>query len=154
MFDSAWHYNKGASDEDYGIALTPSQRQKVYLMSKAHKYSRGEAMSQLEDTLRRMKTDYLDVWQVHQVVTQKEVDQILGPDGSLEAFVQAKKQGKVRHIGFTGHADPAVHQRSARQLRRMGNRAASGKPDRSALPQLSSTPSCRTFVRRGSAYLR
>jgi uncharacterized protein len=111
MFDSAWHYNKGASDEDYGIALTPSQRQKVYLMSKAHKYSRGEAMSQLEDTLRRMKTDYLDVWQVHQVVTQKEVDQILGPDGSLEAFVQAKKQGKVRHIGFTGHADPAVHQR-------------------------------------------
>jgi uncharacterized protein len=68
-------------------------------------------MSQLEDTLRRMKTDYLDVWQVHQVVTQKEVDQILGPDGSLEAFVQAKKQGKVRHIGFTGHADPAVHQR-------------------------------------------
>jgi uncharacterized protein len=111
MFDSAWHYNKGASDEAYGVALSPSQRQKVYLMSKAHKYSRGEAMSQLEDSLRRMKTDYLDVWQVHQVVTQKEVDQILGPDGSLEAFVKAKEQGKVRHIGFTGHADPAVHQR-------------------------------------------
>lgn len=111
MFDSAWHYNKGESDEAYGAALSPSERQKVYLMSKAHKYSRAEAMSQLEDTLRRMKTDYLDVWQVHQVVTHKEVDQILGPDGSLEAFVQAKKQGKARHIGFTGHADPAVHQR-------------------------------------------
>lgn len=111
MFDSAWHYNKGASDEAYGAALTPSQRQKVFLMSKAHKYSRAEAMSQLEDTLKRMNTDYLDVWQVHQVVTQKEVDQVLGPDGSLEAFVKAKQQGKVRHIGFTGHADPAVHQR-------------------------------------------
>ena len=68
-------------------------------------------MAQLEDTLRRMKTDYLDVWQCHQVVTHKEVDQILGPNGSLEAFVKAKQQGKARHIGFTGHADPTVHQR-------------------------------------------
>jgi predicted aldo/keto reductase-like oxidoreductase len=111
MFDSAWLYHNGASDETYGAALTPAMRQKVHLMSKAHKYSRQEAMSQLEDTLRRMKTDYLDVWQCHQVVTHKEVDQILGPNGSLEAFVQAKKQGKARHIGFTGHADPTVHQR-------------------------------------------
>ncbi len=111
MFDSAWLYHDGASDETYGVALTPSMRQKVYLMSKAHRYSRAEAMAQLEDTLRRMKTDYLDVWQCHQVVTHKEVDQILGPSGSLEAFVKAKQQGKVRHIGFTGHADPTVHQR-------------------------------------------
>ena len=58
-----------------------------------------------------MKTDYLDLWQCHQVMEQKEVDQILGPKGSLEAFVQAKKEGKVRHIGFTGHRDPAVHKR-------------------------------------------
>jgi predicted aldo/keto reductase-like oxidoreductase len=111
MFDSAWLYHNGASDETYGIAITPSLRKQVYLMSKAHKYSRDEAMSQLEDTLRRMKTDYLDVWQCHQVVTHREVDQILGPHGSLEAFVKAKQQGKVRHIGFTGHADPTVHQR-------------------------------------------
>lgn len=111
MFDSAWLYHNGASDETYGVALTPAMRQNVYLMSKAHLYSRDEAMKQLEDTLRRMKTDYLDVWQCHQVVTHKEVDQILGPKGSLEAFVAAKKQGKVRHIGFTGHADPTVHQR-------------------------------------------
>lgn len=111
MFDSAWLYHDGGSDETYGVALTPAMRQKVYLMSKAHRYSRQEAMSQLEDTLRRMKTDYLDVWQCHQVVTHKEVDQILSPNGSLEAFAQAKRQGKVRHIGFTGHADPTVHQR-------------------------------------------
>lgn len=111
MFDSAWLYHDGASDLTYGVALTPSMRQKVHLMSKAHRYSRQEAMAQLEDTLRRMKTDYLDVWQCHQVVTHKQVDQILSPGGSLEAFIEAKKQGKVRHIGFTGHADPTVHQR-------------------------------------------
>lgn len=111
MFDSAHLYHQGASDETYGVALSPAQRQSVHLMSKAHLYDRDAAMSQLEDTLRRMKTDYLDLWCCHQVVTHKEVDQILGPHGSLEAFVQAKKQGKVRHIGFTGHADPTVHQR-------------------------------------------
>jgi aryl-alcohol dehydrogenase-like predicted oxidoreductase len=111
MFDSAWHYNNGASDEAYGKALTPAQRQKVLLMSKAHFRERDRAMSQIEDSLRRMKTDYLDLWQCHEVSTQAEVDKILGPDGALEAFVAAKKQGKARHIGFTGHADPAVHQR-------------------------------------------
>ena len=58
-----------------------------------------------------MQTDYLDLWQCDQVATQAEVDQILGPNGALEAFVQAKQQGKVRHIGFTGHRDPEVIQR-------------------------------------------
>ena len=111
FFDSAWLYNDGASDEAYGKALTPAMRKRVLLMSKAHLRERDRAMSQLEDTLRRMKTDYLDLWQCHQVSTQAEVDQILGPAGSLEAFVKAKQQGKARHIGFTGHHDPAVHQR-------------------------------------------
>ncbi len=111
FFDSAWHYNGGASDEAYGKALTPAMRKNVLLMSKAHFRERDRAMSQLEDTLRRMRTDYLDLWQCHEVSTQAEVDQILGPAGALEAFVQAKQQGKVRHIGFTGHRDPAVHQR-------------------------------------------
>jgi len=111
FFDSAWHYNEGASDEAYGKALTPAQRQKVLLMSKAQFRERDRAMQQLEDTLRRMKTDYLDLWQCHEVTTQEEVDKILGPNGALEAFVKAKQQGKARHIGFTGHADPAVHQR-------------------------------------------
>jgi aryl-alcohol dehydrogenase-like predicted oxidoreductase len=80
-------------------------------MSKAQLRTRDEAMAQLEGTLRAMKTDYLDLWQCHEVTTHAEVDKIFGPGGSLEAFVQAKKQGKVRHIGFTGHADPTVHQR-------------------------------------------
>ena len=113
MFDSAAKYHDGASDEAYGVALggKSSLRGKVLLMSKAEKRTRDEAMLQLENTLRRMKTDYLDLWCCHEVVTHAEVDKIFGPGGSLEAFVKAKKEGKVRHIGFTGHADPGVHQR-------------------------------------------
>ncbi|MCX6626508.1 MAG: aldo/keto reductase [Candidatus Solibacter sp.] len=111
FFDSARKYNNGESDACYGKVITGSIRQKVFLMSKAELRTRDEAMGQLEGTLRAMKTDYLDLWQCHEVTTQAEVDKILGPGGSLEAFVQAKKQGKVRHIGFTGHADPEVHQR-------------------------------------------
>ena len=111
FFDSARKYNDGESDACYGKVITGSVRQKVFLMSKAHLRSRDEAMGQLEGTLKAMKTDYLDLWQCHEVVTQVEVDKILGPNGSLEAFVKAKQQGKARHIGFTGHADPEVHQR-------------------------------------------
>lgn len=111
MFDSAYLYHDGASDSAYGKALGEGRRQKVLLMSKAHFYERDRAMKQLEETLQRMKTDYLDLWACHQVSKHSEVDQILGPNGSLEAFVKAKQQGKVRHIGFTGHHDPTVHQR-------------------------------------------
>jgi aryl-alcohol dehydrogenase-like predicted oxidoreductase len=111
FFDSARKYNDGESDACYGKAISPAIRRKVLLMSKAHLRTREEAMGQLEGTLRAMKTDYLDLWQCHEVTTHAEVDQILGPGGSLEAFVKARQQGKVRHIGFTGHADPTVHQR-------------------------------------------
>jgi predicted aldo/keto reductase-like oxidoreductase len=111
FLDSAHKYHNGASDEIYGKALTPAMRKKVILMSKAQLRTKDEAMKQLEDTLRRMKTDYLDLWQCHEVSKHEEVDRIFGPGGSLEAFVLAKKQGKVRHIGFTGHHDYTVHQR-------------------------------------------
>jgi len=109
FFDSAQGYHKGRSDQIYGMALGgSSQRQKVYLMSKAIDRDRDKAMSQLEDTLRWMKTDYLDLWQCHMVSTQEEMDRIYGPNGALEAFVAAKRQGKVRHIGFSGHRDPEL----------------------------------------------
>lgn len=111
FLDNAALYSKGASEETYGKALAGGKRQKVLVMSKAENRTRDGAMRQLETSLRRMQTDYLDLWQCHQVVEQAEVDQILGPNGALEAFVKAKEQGKVRHIGFTGHRDPAVLQR-------------------------------------------
>jgi aryl-alcohol dehydrogenase-like predicted oxidoreductase len=111
FFDSANHYHKGLSDETYGKALGGGKRKSVLLMSKAQLRTGAEAMRQLEETLRRMQTDYLDLWQCHEVSTHEEVDRILGPKGALEAFVKAKQQGKARHIGFTGHHDPSVHQR-------------------------------------------
>jgi len=111
FFDSAHKYHQGKSDEFYGEALQGGLRKKVLLMSKAEKRTKAEAMAQLEETLRRMRTDYLDLWQCHEVSRHDEVDRIFGPGGSLEAFVLAKKQGKVRHIGFTGHHDYTVHQR-------------------------------------------
>ena len=111
FFDSAHKYNDGQSDIAYGKALQGGLRQRVYLMSKAQLRDKASAMRQLEETLQRMQTSYLDLWQCHEVTTHAEVDQILGPNGSLEAFVEARKQGKVRHIGFTGHHDPTVHHR-------------------------------------------
>ncbi len=111
FFDSAAKYHDGESDVTLGKAMAGGRRQKVLLMSKAENRTRDGAMKQLENTLRRMQTDYLDLWQCHEVARHDEVDQIFGPKGSLEAFVKAKEQGKVRHIGFTGHHDPSVHLR-------------------------------------------
>ena len=111
MLDCAHSYHDGESEVAYGKALQGGLRQKILLMTKANARDRDGAMQQLENGLRRMQTDYLDLWQCHEVSTQAEVDKIFGPNGALEAFVKAKQQGKVRHIGFTGHHDPAVHQR-------------------------------------------
>ena len=111
FLDSAHKYNNGLSDEIYGKALEGGLRQKVILMTKAQLRDKEGAMRQLEESLRRMKTDYLDLWQCHEVSQHAEVDKIFGPNGALEAFVLAKKQGKVRHIGFTGHHDWTVHER-------------------------------------------
>ena len=116
MFDCAHLYHDGKSEETYGVALAGGLRQKIHLMTKAEIYTYDGAMKELESSLSRMKTDYLDLWCCHQVSTMAEVDQILGPGGSLQAFVKAKEQGKVRHIGFTGHHDPEVHQRLLRSF--------------------------------------
>jgi len=107
-FDTARLYWDGKSEEVYGEVLAPV-RKKIFLTSKCHRYSKAEAMADLESSLKALKTDYLDLWQIHQVGEMKEVEQIFGPGGSIEAFEQAKKQGKARFIGFTGHRDPQVH---------------------------------------------
>src|SRR5436190_6333822 len=86
MFDSAHKYNDGQSDACYGKVITGALRQRVFLMSKAHLRTRAEAMRQLEETLRAMRTDYLDLWQCHEVTTHAEVDRIFAGAGALEAF--------------------------------------------------------------------
>ena len=107
-FDNAHAYWEGRSEEVYGAALQ-SVRKDIFLTSKALDRTRDGARKQLEESLKRLKTDHLDLWQIHAVGEMEEVDQIFSPGGAIEAFEAAKTEGLCRFIGFTGHRDPAVH---------------------------------------------
>ena len=112
FFDNAWEYHDGKSEEWMGQALK-GRRDKVFLMTKVCTHGRDKtvAMQMLEESLRRLKTDYLDVWQIHEVIYENDPDFIFGSNGAAEALLQAKKEGKVRLIGFTGHKKPEIHLR-------------------------------------------
>ena len=112
FFDNAWEYHDGQSEEWLGNALG-NRRKEVVLMTKVctHGRKKAVAMQMLEESLRRLKTDYLDVWQIHEVVYDNDPDLIFAPGGAAEALAEAKKQGKVRLIGFTGHKSPSIHLR-------------------------------------------
>jgi len=107
-FDNAAGYWNGQSEEVYAEALS-DVRQKVFLTTKSTKRTRKEAEEELHASLRRLKTNYVDLWQIHAVGEMDEVKQIFGPGGAIEAFEAAKKAGKCRFLGFTGHKDPHVH---------------------------------------------
>src|ERR1051326_5932152 len=107
-FDCARIYWNGKSEEVYGAVLPPF-RKNIFLTTKSPQRSRAGAESDLEKSLRALKTDYVDLWQIHQVGEMTEVEQIFAPGGAIEAFEAAKKAGKCRFIGFTGHRDPEVH---------------------------------------------
>jgi len=107
-FDNAAGYWNGQSEEVYGEVL-PAFRKQVFITTKSTKRTRKEAEEELHASLRRLRTDYLDLWQIHAVSEMDEVKQIFGPGGAIEAFEAAKKAGKARFIGFTGHRDPYVH---------------------------------------------
>lgn len=110
FFDNAWEYHKGESEMRLGKALK-GKRDQVILMTKVCTHGRGKdvAMGMLEDSLRRLQTDHLDIWQIHEVVYWNDPDLIFAPGGVAEALALAKQQGKVRFVGFTGHKDPAIH---------------------------------------------
>ncbi|MGA1997689.1 MAG: aldo/keto reductase [Bryobacteraceae bacterium] len=107
-FDCARIYWDGKSEEVYGAVLPPF-RKHIFLTTKSPERSRTGAEADLEKSLRALKTDYVDLWQIHQVSTMEEVRQIFAPGGAIEAFEAAKKAGKCRFMGFTGHHDPEVH---------------------------------------------
>jgi aryl-alcohol dehydrogenase-like predicted oxidoreductase len=110
FLDNAWEYNGGRSEELMGKALQ-GRRQQVFLMTKVCSHGRDKrvALQQLDESLRRLKTDYLDLWQIHEVVYLDDPDRHFAPGGAAEALLDAKRQGKVRFIGFTGHKDPKIH---------------------------------------------
>ena len=107
-FDTARIYWDGKSEEVYGQVLPPF-RKNIFLTTKSPQRSSQGAAADLEKSLRALKTDHVDLWQIHQVSEMNEVDQIFAPGGAIEAFEAAKKAGKCRFIGFTGHHDPEVH---------------------------------------------
>jgi uncharacterized protein len=110
FFDNAWDYHRGKSEEWMGRALK-GKRDKIFLMTKVCTHGRAKkvAMRQLEDSLKRLQTDHLDLWQVHEVIYYNDPELAYAKDGVLEALDEAKKQGKTRFVGFTGHKDPAIH---------------------------------------------
>ncbi len=109
FLDNAWEYHGGRSEELMGRALQNGYREKTFLMTKHHGRDKKTAMKHLEDSLRRLKTDVIDLWQYHEVVYPDDPEMIYAPGGGIEAADLAKKQGKVRFIGFTGHRDPLLH---------------------------------------------
>jgi len=110
FLDNAWDYNDGLSETRMGQAIA-DRRDRVFLMTKVCTHGRDGkvAMRQLEDSLRRLHTDHLDLWQIHEVVFDDEPDRHFAKGGTVEALERARKQGKVRYVGFTGHKSPALH---------------------------------------------
>ncbi len=110
FFDNAWEYHDGLSEERLGKALK-GKRDKAFVMTKVCSHGRDKkvAMRMLEESLRRLQTDHLDLWQIHEVVYENDPELIFVPDGAAEALLAAKQQGKVRFVGFTGHKDPEIH---------------------------------------------
>jgi len=104
-FESARAYS--GSESYYGLALG-ERRKDIFLTSKSHARDKKGAMAHLQETLVNMKTDHLDLWQVHDVRTADEVQTIFGPGGAIEAFIEAKQKGMIRFIGVTGHHDPSI----------------------------------------------
>ncbi len=110
FFDNCWEYHRGKSEDWMGKGLK-GKRDRVFLMTKVctHGREKALAMKMLEESLNRLQTDHLDLWQAHGMGFDNDPELFIRPNGAAEALAQAKQQGKVRFVGFTGHKSPAVH---------------------------------------------
>src|ERR1051326_4399538 len=111
FLDNCWDYNGGASELRKGKALRDGYRDKVFLMTKIDGRTKDSAARQIDESLRRLQTDHVDLMQFHEIIRMEDPDRIFGSGGAMEAMLEAKKAGKVRYIGFTGHKDPLIHLR-------------------------------------------
>src|SRR5260370_1133901 len=111
FMDNSWDYHEGGSEVRMGKALRDGYRKRVFLMTKIDGRTRKEAVRQIDQSLERLQTDVIDLLQHHEVIRLEDPDRIFAEGGAQEAVVQAKKAGKIRFIGFTGHKDPFVHLR-------------------------------------------
>ncbi|MGA2059229.1 MAG: aldo/keto reductase [Thermoguttaceae bacterium] len=111
FMDNSWDYNGGESEIRMGKALEDGYRDKVFLMTKIDGRTKQAAAAQIDESLKRLKTDRIDLMQHHEVIRLEDPDRIFAPGGAQEAMLDARKAGKIRFIGFTGHKDPTVHLR-------------------------------------------
>ncbi len=109
FMDNCWDYHGGVSEIRMGKALKDGYRQKVFLMTKIDGHTGAAATRQLEESLRRLQTDRLDLLQFHEVIRLSDPERIFAPKGAFEAMSAAQKAGKIRHLGFTGHKSPDIH---------------------------------------------
>ena len=111
FMDNCWDYHDGESELRMGQALRDGYRQRVFLMTKFDGRTRKSTAQQIDESLKRLQTDTVDLMQYHENIRMEDPDRFFAPDGPLEALLEAKKAGKIRYIGFTGHKDPVVHLR-------------------------------------------
>ncbi|MEH2353539.1 aldo/keto reductase [Nostoc sp.] len=111
FMDNCWDYHNGGSEIRMGKALQNGYRQKAFLMTKIDGRTKAAAAKQIDESLKRLQTDHIDLLQHHEVIRMEDPDRIFAPGGAMEAVVEAQKAGKIRYIGFTGHKDPLVHLR-------------------------------------------
>ncbi|MDP9146788.1 MAG: aldo/keto reductase [Acidobacteriota bacterium] len=109
--DNSWDYNQGESEKRAGKALKGGYRDKVFVMTKFDGRTKGSALQQLNESLERLDVDHVDLWQFHENIRLEDPDRFFAEDGAVEAMQEAKKAGKIRFMGFTGHKDPSVHLR-------------------------------------------
>jgi uncharacterized protein len=120
FLDNSWDYNGGRSEAWMGKALQGGYRQKAFLMTKIDGRTKEAATAQLDESLKRLKTDHLDLLQFHEVIRMNDPDRIFAPGGALEAALAARQAGKVRYIGFTGHKSPDIHLHMLETAKRHG----------------------------------
>jgi aryl-alcohol dehydrogenase-like predicted oxidoreductase len=111
FMDNCWDYNDGVSEIRMGKALRDGYRERAFLMTKCDGRTKESASKQIDESLKRLQTDRIDLMQLHEVIRLEDPDRIFGADGAIEAVVEARRAGKIRYIGFTGHKDPFVHLR-------------------------------------------
>jgi len=109
FFDNSWDYNDGESEKRMGKMLQGGYRNRIFLMTKINGRTKKEATKQLEESLKRLKTDMIDLVQHHEVIRFEDPNRIFASEGAHEALLEARESGKIRYIGFTGHKDPHIH---------------------------------------------
>ena len=138
--DNCWDYNDGVSEVRMGKALPTATASKVFLMTKIDGRTKAAAAQQIDESLQRLQTDHVDLMQFHEVIRLEDPDRIFAEGGAMEAMLEAKKAGKMRFIGFTGHKDPLVHLRmlddGPRAQLPLRRRADAAERHGRALPQL------------------